>query len=103
MLRTTTHVRGAGGLLRTVLTLRAPRGRHRATTAQKSSRCGAPPRPPKRPAPGPGVTGLTLAPTVRRWYEPLDGAANLLVRPYVAVYEGGGASRGLRVRAGAVA
>ncbi|MDO0914307.1 hypothetical protein QQM39_26800 [Streptomyces sp. DT2A-34] len=28
-----------------------------------------------------------LAPTVRLWYEPIDGATTALVRPYLAAYE----------------
>ncbi|MFJ4977424.1 hypothetical protein ACIP6X_19085 [Streptomyces coeruleorubidus] len=33
---------------------------------------------PSRPA---------IAPTVRAWYEPLDGSATPLVRPYLTAYE----------------
>ncbi|WP_254394781.1 hypothetical protein [Streptomyces sp. AC512_CC834] len=28
-----------------------------------------------------------LAPTVRHWHEPIDGAATRLVRPYITAYE----------------
>ncbi|MFI7016244.1 hypothetical protein [Streptomyces sp. NPDC050164] len=32
-------------------------------------------------------TSPTLAPTVQAWYEPLDGTATPLVRPYLTAYE----------------
>ncbi|MPY50291.1 hypothetical protein FPZ41_17630 [Streptomyces sp. K1PN6] len=28
-----------------------------------------------------------MAPTVRHWYEPIDGSATTLVRPYLRAYE----------------
>ena len=31
--------------------------------------------------------GISVAPTVRAWYESIDGTANALVRPYLAAYE----------------
>lgn len=31
--------------------------------------------------------GLLVAPTVRTWYEPIDGTAIALVRPYLTAYE----------------
>ncbi|MFE0701563.1 hypothetical protein [Streptomyces sp. NPDC058872] len=55
--------------------LLVPTGRHR----------GRPPRPqpPATPAPPP----FRPAPTVRNWYVPLDGAATVLVRPYLGAHE----------------
>ncbi|MEV7196827.1 hypothetical protein AB0N81_34255 [Streptomyces sp. NPDC093510] len=64
-----------------VRAVRAPSGRHRAGHQARPAPEGTPqvmrtarPRPP-------------LAATVRRWYEPLDGAASRLVRPYLAACE----------------
>ncbi|WP_405537719.1 hypothetical protein OG787_33595 [Streptomyces sp. NBC_00075] len=31
--------------------------------------------------------GIPIAPTVRGWYEPIDGAAAVLVRPYLTAHE----------------
>ncbi|UIX34693.1 hypothetical protein [Streptomyces sp. GQFP] len=31
--------------------------------------------------------GVPVAPTVRAWYEPIDGADVVLVRPYLTAYE----------------
>ncbi|MGW3644950.1 hypothetical protein [Streptomyces sp. NPDC000878] len=31
--------------------------------------------------------GIAVAPTVRPWYEPIDGTTTVLVRPYLAAYE----------------
>lgn len=31
--------------------------------------------------------GIPIAPTVRGWYEPIDGAAVVLVRPYLTAHE----------------
>ncbi|MET9801457.1 hypothetical protein [Streptomyces sp. NPDC006368] len=40
------------------------------------------------PPPGPPpVTVAGPAPTVRAWYEPLDGSASALVRPYLRAHE----------------
>jgi len=64
-----------------------PRGRHRSgvaacvavpkrfasSTIPAGSRSGPPPRHP--------------APTVRSWYEPLDGADAALLRPYLTAYD----------------
>jgi hypothetical protein len=38
-------------------------------------------------APQPGPSRPTIAPTVRHWYEPLDGTATPLIRPYLTAYE----------------
>ncbi|MER7107864.1 hypothetical protein [Streptomyces sp. NPDC000229] len=54
----------------------APRIRHRATDAN-----AAPPRP------DPPAVATQPAPTVRQWYEPLDGDATALVRPYLRACE----------------
>ncbi|GAA2495970.1 hypothetical protein [Streptomyces gobitricini] len=53
-----------------------PRGGHRAHDAT-----AAPPRP------NPPTVTARPAPTVRQWYEPRDGGASALVRPYVRAYE----------------
>ncbi|MDN3293109.1 hypothetical protein QWM81_03410 [Streptomyces ficellus] len=52
------------------------RGHHRAD--------GARPAPPPQ---APPVTVRRPAATVRHWYEPLDGTATALVRPYLRAYE----------------
>jgi hypothetical protein len=75
----------------------APSGRHRAgrrPTTHDTLRARQPESVPSYSTP---------APTVRHWYEPLDGAANRLVRPYLTAHERGGTSRRFPVRAGAVA
>ncbi|MGW2380758.1 hypothetical protein [Streptomyces sp. YU58] len=33
------------------------------------------------------ATRSAIAPTVRRWYKPIDGSEGLLVRPYLTAYE----------------
>ncbi|MFJ2264599.1 hypothetical protein ACIOKD_41125 [Streptomyces sp. NPDC087844] len=53
-------------------------------TAPESPQSG-PPRP-------------VVAASVRRWYEPIDGAATTLVRPYVDAYERGERARIQRLR-----
>jgi hypothetical protein len=58
--------------------LLAPAGHHRAD-------CLPLPGPPQPPQPQPRTA---IAETVRAWYEPIDGTANALVRPYLAAYEG---------------
>ncbi|MGX4691705.1 hypothetical protein [Streptomyces sp. JNUCC 63] len=40
---------------------------------------------PRTSNPGPSRTVPAF--TVRRWYEPIDGAATVLVRPYLTAYE----------------
>ncbi|MFJ1653353.1 hypothetical protein ACIOC2_18575 [Streptomyces sp. NPDC088337] len=39
-----------------------------------------------------------LAPTVRCWYEPIDGATTVLVRPYLTAHEGEEEARSQRLR-----
>ncbi|MFI1409993.1 hypothetical protein ACH4Y0_08785 [Streptomyces sp. NPDC020707] len=39
-----------------------------------------------------------IAESVRRWYEPIDGAATVLVRPYLDAYERGERARVQRLR-----
>lgn len=79
-----------GSLADCVKVLLAPRGRHRAgrhvrqvVTASPLVMSAAPPRPP-------------VAATVRHWYEPLDGGASPLVRPYLVAWEGEERSRSRR-------
>ncbi|MFD4528083.1 hypothetical protein ACFWP7_29965 [Streptomyces sp. NPDC058470] len=56
----------------------APIGRHRA---------GYPlPRVPSQTSP-PEPHHTSIAATVRAWYDPIDGAATQLVRPYLHAYE----------------
>lgn len=64
-----------------------PHGRHRPGSAASAVAlgCSAPSAVPT--APQPGTSHPTIAPTVRLWYEPLDGTATPLVRPYLAIYE----------------
>ncbi|MFF6781575.1 hypothetical protein [Streptomyces sp. NPDC012510] len=59
-----------------VFTVRA--GRHRA-----GFRPG--PHPSQEQQPGP--LRAFIAPTVQAWYEPIDGASTLLVRPYLTAHE----------------
>ncbi|MFH9982849.1 hypothetical protein ACH4ND_27125 [Streptomyces sp. NPDC017179] len=47
------------------------------------------PRSPRRPLP---------APTVRHWYEPIDGATTLLVRPYLTAHDREERARTQRLR-----
>ncbi|WP_336321342.1 hypothetical protein [Streptomyces lavendofoliae] len=54
----------------------APPIRHRAADANAAPPC-----------PDPPAVAVQPAPTVRRWYEPLDGDATVLVRPYLRAYE----------------
>jgi hypothetical protein len=55
-----------------------PVGRHRARRALSEAPRHTPPTgPPHTP----------IAPTVRTWYEPIDGATTPLVRPYLHAYE----------------
>ncbi|WP_369036631.1 hypothetical protein [Streptomyces adonidis] len=56
----------------------SPAGRHRAA-------CLPLPGPPKTLQVPQART--TIAETVRAWYEPIDGTATALVRPYLAAYE----------------
>ncbi|MDX3453184.1 hypothetical protein PV396_14690 [Streptomyces sp. ME02-8801-2C] len=59
-------------------TLLTPAGHHHAV-------CLPPPGPLQAlQIPQPRIA---IAETVRAWYEPLDGTANKLVRPYLAAYE----------------
>ncbi|WP_179166579.1 hypothetical protein [Streptomyces sp. CB03238] len=53
-----------------------PPGRHRAGGGR-----------PAPPLPAPLVTVRRPAATVRHWYEPLDGGASALVRPYLRACE----------------
>jgi hypothetical protein len=58
--------------------LLAPAGHHRAV-------CLPLPGPPQAlQIPQPRTA---IAETVRAWYEPIDGTANALVRPYLVAYE----------------
>lgn len=43
--------------------------------------------PPSTTPPAPSPEPFRPAPTVRAWYEPIDGAATALVRPYLRAYE----------------
>lgn len=54
----------------------APTGRHRAD-------CLPLPSPPQVLQ----IPRFRFAETVRAWYEPIDGTATALVRPYLATYE----------------
>lgn len=42
--------------------------------------------------------GVQIAPTVRGWYEPIDGAAVVLVRPYLTAHEPDETARLQRLR-----
>ncbi|OKJ99732.1 hypothetical protein AMK26_27430 [Streptomyces sp. CB03234] len=63
-----------------------PPGRHRTGGASAAPPRPAPPRPAP-PRPTPPAIAARPAPTVRHWYEPLDGEATALVRPYLRAYE----------------
>jgi len=70
----------------------APCGRHRREEPPgflPSDPSRASTRPPSR---------LPVAATVRTWYEPIDGAATALVRPYLDAYEQGEKARVQRLR-----
>ncbi len=56
----------------------SPPGRHR----RRYSWPQVPPQASRRTKPG-----TPVAPTVRAWFEPIDGAAIALVRPYLVAYE----------------
>lgn len=58
-------------LVRQVRVFFAPCGRHREGC----------------PTPAPPATVFRPAPSVRAWYEPIDGQATALVRPYLGVHE----------------
>lgn len=65
----------------------APRGKHRLVAPARATA----PRPPTRSAapvtPRSKSPRPAIAATVRAWYEPIDGAATQLVRPYIKAYE----------------
>ncbi len=65
-----------------------PHGRHRAGTSPFRV---VPPRRPVAPVaqavPPFGLPRPVPAPTVRPWYEPIDGASTALVRPYLQAYD----------------
>nr|WSY52312.1 hypothetical protein OG999_20785 [Streptomyces sp. NBC_00886] len=71
-------------------------GRHRAGQSQVV----------RRPAVSPYERGTpsrpTVASTVRAWYEPIDGSATTLVRPYLAAYEREEKARSQRPRCDAL-
>ncbi|MEU1690590.1 hypothetical protein [Streptomyces hirsutus] len=49
-------------------------------------------------APGSAPGGTAIAPTVRCWYAPIDGASTPLVRPYLAAHERDEKARVQRLR-----
>ena len=72
-----------------VWTFITPTGRHRAE-------CPPAPSPPMRSVSAP--LRAAIAPTVRAWYEPIDGTSTRLVRPYLTAHESEEKARLQRLR-----
>jgi len=64
-----------------------PRGKHRPAAPARAMAPRRHTRPIDREMPCSGLPDPSIAATVRPWFEPIDGAATPLVRPYLHAYE----------------